>query len=137
MPGGDHTTSARFPFLMENSPIGLVFMDYDHIGLIPNIIITQLLGRASRAVSASIARHPGLAHQPIRDEVEWAPVRKATMVVDPALPNMVYGDLRKLFRALALWAQQYETEECAFEIWAKPGTGEQRRLGTGYFLLDT
>ncbi|CAL8585098.1 hypothetical protein XPA_010676 [Xanthoria parietina] len=77
MPGGDHTTSARFPFLMENSPIGLVFMDYDHIGLIPNIIITQLLGRASRAVSASIARHPGLAHQPIRDEVEWAPVRKA------------------------------------------------------------
>ncbi len=138
MPGGDPTTRARFPFHMNgDSPIGLVFLDFDHVGLIPNIVVNQILGQASRAVAASIARHPSLVHLPLLGEIEWEPISRATLVIEPAAPNMVYGDLGRLFRALALWAQQYETEECSFEIWAAPGRREMKRLGTGYFLLTT
>ncbi|KAL8767018.1 MAG: hypothetical protein Q9209_006372 [Squamulea sp. 1 TL-2023] len=139
MPGVDPTAKdkSRFPFHMSQGPMGLIFSDFDHRHLIPNVVINQIVNHASEILSASLAQNPDLQNRRLREQVEWPPVHQILMVIDPDKRYLTYGDLRTLFRVLLLWTQQYETEECGFEIWARPGSATQRRLGKGWFVLDS
>ncbi|KAL8783849.1 MAG: hypothetical protein Q9213_004339 [Squamulea squamosa] len=138
MPGVDPTGSHNFhfPFHMSQGPMGLLFSDFDHRHLIPNVVVNQIVEHASEILSASLARDPNLQNKHLREQVEWPAVHQILMVVDPDARYLTYGDLRTLFRVLLLWTQQYESEECGFEIWARPGSATQRRLGKGFFLLE-
>ncbi|KAL8768194.1 MAG: hypothetical protein Q9209_005503 [Squamulea sp. 1 TL-2023] len=137
MPGDKYDITARLPFHMTtHSPIGVVFSNYDHVWVVPNFVINQILYRASQAVEAAIAGNPGLINRPLTEETSWKhPTEDVTFFIEPEVPFITYGDLGPLFRLLGSWARVYMTETCSFEIWELPRTTLQKRLGTGHFLM--
>lgn len=137
MPGERGDINLRFEFHMSRSPLGILFFNYEHILTVPNNIINQILTQASRSVTEAIARDPDLERRPVQEMVMWThPVEEIALYVEPEVPNMEYADLYTLFRFLRLWAQEYEAEQCSFQIWGFPGMAQQRKLGMGHFLMD-
>lgn len=128
----------EFPFHMTLSSIGLIFVDYEYLLVIPNEIINLVLNQAVRAVGTDIARDPGLKDQPVRDEyLKWnIEIDEIALFIEPERPNLTYGSLYAVFHLLRVWAQEYKGVECSFVIWAWPRTPHQKRLGQGHFLKD-
>ncbi len=126
-------------FHMTLSSLGLVFTNYD-VGILslPNEIVNLVLGQAIQAVGAALVRDPGLEDRPVEDEyLKWThPIDEVALFIEPAPPNMTYGNMYAVFHLLRVWAQEYKAEQCSFVIWAWPGTAQQKRLGQGHFLMD-
>ncbi|KAL8746500.1 MAG: hypothetical protein Q9184_007737, partial [Pyrenodesmia sp. 2 TL-2023] len=103
----------EFPFHMTLSSIGLIFVNYDHILVVPNEIINLVLNQAIRAVGADMARDPGLENRPVRDEyLQWnIEIDEIALFIEPLVPNMTYGNLYAVFHLLRVWAQEYKGEE--------------------------
>ncbi|KAI4188008.1 MAG: hypothetical protein L6R41_002422 [Letrouitia leprolyta] len=137
MPGG--VPDARFEFHMSHSALGLVFIGFEHILVLLNSVVNQVLTQATGAVTARIDQNPGLEHQPIVEKfLKWThPVEEVGLFVEPLDSNMDYGDLLTLLLALRVWAREYKSEEVSFEIWKYPGMDSmQRKLGMGHIMLD-
>ncbi|KAL8993967.1 MAG: hypothetical protein Q9188_007191 [Gyalolechia gomerana] len=136
MPGEKWDTTARMPFHMTDSSIGLVFTNYDHWNLIDNPFVDQILTRAIRAVGADLTRDPSLANQPVHDEeLNWPLEDEGiALYMQPEIPNLTYGAMFAVFHLLQVWAREYQTEQCSFVIFSRPGTPQQKELGLGHFL---
>ncbi|KAL8788637.1 MAG: hypothetical protein Q9213_001565 [Squamulea squamosa] len=135
MPGEKWDITARFPFHMTHSTVGVVFSNYDHFWFIPNLVIDQLLNRASQAVRSAIEANPSLEHRPITQETRWEHEHEdLALFLEPDVPNVTWGDMDGLFHLLGIWAHEYKTEACSFEIWQYPGMHMAKRLGMGHIL---
>lgn len=137
MPGSG--PNARFEFHMSHSPLGIVFVGYEHILVLLAYVVNQVVIQATQAVTARINENPSLEHQPIQEEfLKWThPVEEVGLFIEPQDQNMDYGDLLPIFRLLRLWTRQYKAEEVSFEIWKYPGMGsQQKKLGMGHIMLD-
>ena len=131
-----------FPYRMTpNEPLGLIFNHYDYGVTFDNDIIEQTFIEAAHEINREIAQSPSLANQTM--DVGWAYDHDLPdgsedyyqLSLHPDLQTMKYQDIPILIAVLATWARQYRTVETDFEIWARPGTRQQRRLGYGMLLL--
>ncbi|KAI4266570.1 MAG: hypothetical protein LQ337_008747 [Flavoplaca oasis] len=122
---------------MDHTSLGLVFSAYDQLSTIDNPIVNQILTQAIAATSAALARDPTLSDRPLQEPVKWNhPVDGYALYIEPDIPNLTHGNLFAMLHLLRSWARVYQAEECIFEIWAFPGTAQQKRLGEGILILD-
>ncbi|KAL8707617.1 MAG: hypothetical protein Q9220_007404 [cf. Caloplaca sp. 1 TL-2023] len=125
---------------MRRSPLGLIFTNYDYIHpLLPNTLIEQTLLEAARRINDQLNGNPSLANLALNDK--WFYMQQKyeyLLILAPDKPELTYGDVPTIISVLSTWAMQYRGLECDFEIWARPGTGTQRKLGDGRLrrLLD-
>ena len=128
--------------MTPNEPLGLIFNHYDYLSTFDNDVIQQTFAEAAHEIEQEITRNPALVNQtlddgwmydhPLPDEPEdsyWLNIGKF------GPPRPTYGDVPGIVALLATWATQYRTVETDFEIWARPGTEQQRGLGEGSLLL--
>ncbi|KAL8837325.1 MAG: hypothetical protein Q9176_005743 [Flavoplaca citrina] len=137
MPEGRGGDPGILPFHTDRTSLGLVFSAYDHISTISNSIVDQILTQAIATTSAALARDPTLSNRPLQEHVKWThPVDGYALYIDPEVPNLTHGSLFAVLHLLRSWTRVYQAEECTFDIWAFPGTAQQKRLGEGIFILD-
>ena len=137
MPEGRGGDPGILPFHMDRTSLGFVFSAYDHMSTISNSIVDQILTQAIATTSAALTRDPTLAGRPLQEHVKWThPVDGYSLYVDPEVPNLTHGSLFAVLHLLRSWTRVYQAEECTFDIWAFPGTAQQKRLGEGIFILD-
>ncbi|KAL8882377.1 MAG: hypothetical protein Q9198_000614 [Flavoplaca austrocitrina] len=137
MPRGSGDDPGTLPFHMDRTSLGFVFSGYDYVSTISNPIVDQILNQAIAAISAALARDPTLSNRPLQKHVKWThPVDGYSLYVDPEVPNLTHGSLFAVLHLLRSWTRVYQAEECTFDIWAFPGTAQQKRLGEGIFILD-
>ncbi|KAL8855378.1 MAG: hypothetical protein Q9178_007975 [Gyalolechia marmorata] len=131
-----------FPYHMTpDKLLGLIFTHYDYGSTFDNEDIEQALVGAAHQIDQEITDNPTLANQTL--DLDWAyehnPLHKSEdyyyLTLQPNVAAMTYGDIPTVIAVLATWATQYRTVETDFEIWTRPGTGEQRRLGFGMLLF--
>lgn len=137
MPGG---YGFIFPYHMTpDNSLGLVFNHYD-LSPLDNDVIEEALVEATNRYDREIAGDPTLANQTLDRQWQYDhnPHDQGedyyTLFINPVDPAMTYGDIPTLIAVLAEWATQYQTCKTDFHIYARPGTGEERRLGWGNIL---
>ena len=127
--------------MTPDKPLGLIFNHYDYGSTFDNDDIEQTLVGAAQQIDEEIAPNPTLANQTLNRgwSYEGNPLHESedyySLSHHPNVAVMTYGDIPTVIAVLATWATQYRTVETDFEIWTRPGTGEQRRLGFGMLLL--
>ncbi len=127
--------------MTPDKPLGLIFNHYDYGSTFDNDDIEQTLVGAAQQIDEEIAPNPTLANQTLDRgwSYEGNPLHESedyySLSIHPNVAVMTYGDIPTVIAVLATWATQYRTVETDFEIWTRPGTGEQRRLGFGMLLL--
>ncbi|KAI4231459.1 MAG: hypothetical protein LQ349_005593 [Xanthoria aureola] len=138
MTGKPGDLSAHMPFHMTRSSLGFIFQNYDHHDPVSNHLIMQMLQQAIRFTAAAFVRDPSLTERPIREPyIKWThPLSKMALYIEPIAPEITYGNLFAVYYLLRTWAQEYQAEECDFEIWGFPGMRQEMRLGMGYFSND-
>lgn len=130
-----------FPFYMSpDHPLGLIFDHYDYGSTFDNDDIQQLLTGAWHAIGNALAANPSLANEPCHGwDYEHNPQGKGEdyyqLFLHPAMPEMKYSDIPTIIGVLWDWAMEWRAVETDFEIWARSGTGEQRKLGFGNLLF--
>ncbi|KAL8921099.1 MAG: hypothetical protein Q9172_004192 [Xanthocarpia lactea] len=135
MPSGTGDDPGTLSFHMDRTSIGLVFAGYDHVSTISNPIVNEILTQAIATTSAALSRDPTLSDRPLQEYVKWThPIAGCALYVDPEIPNLTHGGLFAVLHLLRNWVRVYQAEDCTFDIWAFPGTAQQRRLGGGYLL---
>ncbi|KAL8705364.1 MAG: hypothetical protein Q9201_001520 [Fulgogasparrea decipioides] len=122
---------------MTRSPVGLIFSNYGYAhSSLSNDIIEQTLIEAAQKINHQLASKPTLANQALDDE--WVHVQEEhgyLLRFVPDIPKMTYGDIPTIIPVISTWATQYAGAECDFEIWARPGTSTQRKLGIGHLHI--
>ncbi|KAL8916864.1 MAG: hypothetical protein Q9208_008296 [Pyrenodesmia sp. 3 TL-2023] len=134
--------AGTFPYHMTpDKPLGLLFNHYDYLSTFDNDIIEQVFVEAANKINQEIAPNPALANETLN--IGWGydhpPQDQSedyySLHLSPDIPAMTYGDIPIVIATLAAWATQYRTVETDFEIWARPGTEKQKKLGIGMLLL--
>ncbi|KAI4172282.1 MAG: hypothetical protein LQ346_008634 [Caloplaca aetnensis] len=132
-----------FPYHMTaDKPFGLIFTNYNYLDTFDNDIIEETFVEATHKINREIASNPALANETLNGQWDYDHPRPEEpedyywLTLNPDVPAMMtYGDIPTVLAVLSAWATQYRTVETDFEIWVRPGTGEQRRLGSGFLIL--
>ncbi len=134
---------STFPHHMTSEwPVGLIFKHYDYLHTFDNHLVEETLSLAAGEINQDIADDPALRNQTmaLRWAYEYNPLDLSedyfSLSLHPDFPAMTYGDIPIVIAALATWSTQYRTVETDFDIWAWPGTREQRMLGVGSLKLE-
>ncbi|KAI4172281.1 MAG: hypothetical protein LQ346_008633 [Caloplaca aetnensis] len=122
---------------MTRSPIGLIFSNYEYFHFaLRNQVIEQTVREAAQKINYQLVWNPDLAHQTLNDEWTYAQEEHGYLLrLVPDIPDMTYGDIPIILAVISTWATQYAGVECDIEIWARPGTSAQRKLGIGQLTL--
>ncbi|KAL6716095.1 hypothetical protein ACLMJK_005661 [Lecanora helva] len=128
-----------FAYHMTDSHIGFDFTNYEYsYSRLRNDFIQQTLKEAAQKITKQLDKVPLLSNQAVKaDWIYLQAPHEITLKFVPNVPKMTYGDIRPIIALLSLWATQYKGSEVDFDIWAYPGTSNNRKLGTGYVLDAT
>ncbi|KAL8837309.1 MAG: hypothetical protein Q9170_002566 [Blastenia crenularia] len=138
MPGD---RDATFPYHMDpDKPLGLIFTHYDYGSTFDNKDIEQLLAGARREYDRKVERDPALVNQTFDGwQYDHNPLGQGedyyTLFINGEDPAMTWGEIPNVIAELKDWTRAWRTVETDFQIWARPGTVEQRRLGWGSILF--
>ena len=125
------------PYHMTRGPLGLVFSNYEYnFSNLENDIIGQTLIEAAQKINSQLASNHTLAKQALAQK--WVYVQQEHgYLLDfvPEIPKMTYGDIPTIIPVMSKWATKYAGVDCDFEIWARPGTSTQQKLGVGHLRL--
>ncbi|KAL8651244.1 MAG: hypothetical protein Q9226_004786 [Calogaya cf. arnoldii] len=121
---------------MTRSPVGLFFSSYDYGHLLRNDIIEQTLREAVQKIKYQLAINPNLVNKAVDKRLVYVQEEHGYLLdFAPNIPAMTYGDIPVILPLISAWATQYIGVECYFDIFARPGTSAQRRLGLGQIRL--
>ncbi|KAL9010900.1 MAG: hypothetical protein Q9173_004206 [Seirophora scorigena] len=137
MPGGHGGTFSYH--MTPDKPVGLIFSHYDYLSTFDNDVIEQTFGEAMHKIHQELAPDPTLANQTMNPEWSYThPIQDTDdsywLSLMSNAPLMTYGDIPVVLTVLETWAREYRTVETDFEIFAQPGTEQQRRLGHAFLL---
>ncbi|KAL8941791.1 MAG: hypothetical protein Q9216_002029 [Gyalolechia sp. 2 TL-2023] len=135
---------ATFSYHMTPSNhLGLVFAHYDYRYTIDNDLFEQIIVGATDQYYGQIAEDPTRAnltvvggwyydHPPHGESEEHY-----FLGIFPMGAEMRYRDIPRVFALLEDWGTQYQAVDTDYNIYERPGSGEQRRLGYGNIGLTT
>ncbi|KAL8847188.1 MAG: hypothetical protein Q9221_007750 [Calogaya cf. arnoldii] len=128
--------------MTPDKPVGIFFTRYNYINTFDNDEVEQTLVRAENEIYRMFVSDPTLANQICNDwefDDNLHPIGEYedfyTLFIEANGLVMAWNDVHIVVAALATWTREYRAVEIDFQMWAHPGTGEQRILGSGRLLL--